>query len=223
MHLCVVYSYVCTYVFVSLCSLPLSQNFKDPHPRGPWMKLGMDAGALTPGDTAVFPGWWWIPHVNTVWVSVPQVPMRCILDLHGFDLFCCELIWPAISWSRVKGTKGLIDYLSAVANFQGPTSLEQVFVFYSSGGQSLIRLWDPEGSCLLYTLLLEDSVLDKLGVIGLQWHNWAVCLRCHVQPLYSPTLCSQPFYSLRLSITSFQIRLDQSFIFSRLPSSWQLA
>lgn len=65
----------------------------------------------------------------------------------------------------MKGTKGLIDYLSAVANFQEPTSLEQVLVFHSSRGQSLISLWDPEGNYLLYTLLLEDSVLDKLGVI----------------------------------------------------------
>lgn len=117
----------------------------------------------------------------------------------------------------MKGTKGLIDYLSAVANFQGPTSLEQVFVFYSSRGQSLIPLWDPEGNCLLYTLLLEDSVLDKLGVVGLQWHNWALCMHCHVQPLYFPTLFSGILLSA--SITSFQVSLDQSFIFSHLSSS----
>lgn len=113
----------------------------------------------------------------------------------------------------MKGTKGLIDYLSAVANFQGPTSLEQVFVFYSSRGQSLIPLWDPEGNCLLYTLLLEDSVLDKLGVVGLQRHNWALCLHCHVQPLCFPTLCSQAFYSLSLSLL---FRLDWIRVLSSL-------
>lgn len=117
----------------------------------------------------------------------------------------------------MKGTKGLTGYLFAVANFQEPTSLEQVFVFHCSRGQSLIPLWDPEGNYLLYTLLLEDSVLDKVGVLGLQWHNWALCLHCHVQPLYFPTLLSGILLSA--SITSFQIRPDQSFIFSHLPSS----
>lgn len=98
----------------------------------------------------------------------------------------------------MKGTKGLIDYLSAVANFQEPTSLEQVLVFHSSRGQSLISLWDPKGNYLLYTLLLEDSVLDKLGVIvcsGITGLSACIVSSSQLCVLRHSTFCVYYFFS----------------------------